>query len=118
MLTFTTNEFIQEQYFLACNVQAIKLIANRRIYGCGFRVTCLVRIFSNKNICDRLTDVCIEKERERKRKTRSTKGRCLFYEIRRELQWTISSDVLRRKRKAFLDYNCGNDAHRENDLRR
>lgn len=69
MLTFTTAEFVREQYFLASNVQAVKLIANRRIYGCGFRTTCLVRISSNKNICDRQTDwrMYVEKERERER---------------------------------------------------
>lgn len=33
----TGNVSVREQYFLAGNVQAVKLIANRRIYGYDFR---------------------------------------------------------------------------------
>lgn len=51
------------------------------------------------------------KEREK----RSSKGRRLFYGTR-EPQWTISWATSYGKRKAFLDYNCSNDAHPESDL--
>lgn len=41
----------------------------------------------------------VEKERENKKekdKTKSTKGRRLFYGARLESQWTISGDILRK----------------------
>lgn len=64
------NVSVRKQYFLVGNVQAIKLIANRRIYGCDFRA--MVHVWyafpaTGIFVTDRQTGACREKERERER---------------------------------------------------
>lgn len=116
MSTFMANVSVRKQYFLVGNVQAIKLIANRRIYGCDFRA--MVHVWYAFPVTeyswqiDKRAHVEGKKEKD---KTKSTKGRRFFTELVLSRSGKFRTTFY-GKRKAFLDYNCGNDVHRESDL--
>lgn len=105
MSTFMANASVWEQYFLASNVQVIKLIANRRIYEYDFLAMVHVwYAFSVTGIfaTDRQTCACKEREGKEKRQIKKYERSTSFL---RDSSWAAVDKIGRHPTKSVKRFS-------------